>query len=570
MGSGRSTATLALALLALLLAPAAAGATTYCVSKPSCVSAGGLGEPDLQTALTAAAGSPGSDRVELGPGFYSRAAGFSYVAADPVQIVGNGAQGDWTGSATVLGDGTFNPSSETVLTVLSSTPSTVSDLAIQLPSGTGSSNTGLALNGATADGVTVRGADQAAVSTGVKLSDGAFVNGRVEALSSFATGVNAVSGSLNRVADSTVDGDADAVVAGTGTSLRVERSRLRADSASLLVWPAANVSVDSTSMGFRDVTAYLPATAIYFLNGSGGNSSVDAHNLTLLGDGNTNAVGVLMQLSFSRTISLNLVDSVISGYAKSISRQTAVAGARADVTTDHSAYAPITDTGSVTGTLSENARLSIADPGFVDAAHGDVHLRPGSPLIDAGSSGPGGGSATDLGGESRIADGNDDCTAVRDVGAYEFQAPPHSCTPVIVTVTVPAPAPLAKAFAGVSIRSRSATERRGAVGIALACPAATAGGCTGTLALTAAASVKRGAKRVKLGSVRFSIAAGKRATVALKLSRAGLALLHRRGSLKATATATAKDGGGASKKTTATLTLKPAARPRRAASPARR
>ena len=561
MASGRCHATLLLALLALLVAPAAAGATTYCVNKASCVSAGGVSEPDLQTALTTAAGNPGSDRVELGPGFYSRAAGFSYAAADPVQIVGSGAQGDWTGSATVLGDGTLNPSSETVLAVLSGTPSTVSDLGIQLPSGTGNANIGLALTGATADGVIVRGAAQAAIPTGVTLSDGAFVNGRVEALSSFGTGVNAVSGSLNRVADSTVDGDADAVVAGAGTSLRVERSRLRADSASLVVWPGTNVSVDSTSMGFRDVTAYLPTTAIYFLNGSGGNSSVDAHNLTLLGDGNANSVGVLMQLNFSRTISLNLVDSVISGYPKSIVRQTAVAGARTDLTTDHSAYAPITDTGTVAGTLSENARLSIADPGFLDPAHGDLHLRTDSPLVDAGSSGPGGGSATDLAGQPRVADGNGDCTAVRDIGAYELQLPPHSCTPTIVTVTVPAPP--AKAFAGVTIRSRSATERKGAVGIALACPAATAGRCAGTLSLTAAAPAKRRARRVKLGSARFSIAAGKRATVTVKLSHGGLALLHSRHALKATATAAAKDAAGASKTTTASVTLKASAPARR-------
>jgi hypothetical protein len=555
VASGRRLATLVLALLALLLVPAAAGATTYCVSKPACVTAGGTSEPDLQTALTTAAGSPGRDRVELGPGIYSRAAGFSYVAVDPVDLVGNGTQSDWSTVATLLLDGTANPTSETVLTLLSSTPSTVSNLAIQLPTGTGNSNTGLALTNGTATGVFVRGINAASVPTGVKLTDSAFVGGRVDTPSSTATGIRAVSGSLNRIADAAIDVDATGVFADNGTSLRLERSRIGFDANGVAVGAATNVSIDSTSFALRGESPFVFGGGINFLGAAGGNSSVDAHNVTILGNGQPSEYGVQMFNGASRTISLNLVDSVISGFPTAIRRQTIGAGARADVTTDHSAYAPVADVGTVNGTLSENGRLSIADPGFLDAAHGDVHLRTDSPLVDAGSSGPGGGSATDLAGQPRVADGNNDCTAVRDIGAYELQLPPHSCTPTIVTVTVPAP----KAFAGVSIRSHSATERKGAVGIALACPAGTNGRCGGSLSLAAPSSSRHGAKRVKLGSARFSVAAGKRATVSVKLSRSGLALLHARHALKATATAAAKDSAGASKTTTASVTLKAAA-----------
>jgi PKD domain len=621
----------ALALCALLLSSAGAGATTYCVNKPACVSAGGTSEGgDLQAALTAAAGSAGSDRIEIGPGFYSHAAGFSYNAVDPVQLVGSGTQADWLQSATLLSDGTANPTSETVLRVSSATPSTVSNLAIQLPGGTNTGNTGLNLTGGTADGVDVRGDNPADAPTGVQLTDAAFVNGRVQTFNSFGIGIRAVSGTLNRVADSTVDGDVVAVQAAAGATVRVERSRLRADAAGVQVRAGATASIDSTSIVFRNVVDYIPAGGIVFANESGAPSTVDAENVTLLGNGQVGSAGVMMENSFSRAITLTLRNSVISGYPKSIDRVTAAAGSQANLTTDHSAYAPVADTGTVNGTLSESARLDVADPGFLDASGLDVHLRADSPLIDAGAE-PGGGSATDLARQPRVVDGHGTCAAVRDIGAYEFQPGPRaphaaasatpgaaktgqavtfgaagSCDPDLgdalsfawsfddgataagatvthafaaagvhsATVTATdagghratatALVTVTKPFAGLSISTRKATERNGAVGIALACPEGTSGRCTGTLSLTARASSKRHAKLVTLGSARVSIAAGKKATLAVKLSHSGLALLHRSRSLKATATVAGKDGAGSRKTTHATVALKAATKTRRA------
>jgi hypothetical protein len=72
---------------------------------------------------------------------------------------------------------------------------------------------------------------------------------------------------------------------------------------------------------------------------------------------------------------------------------------------------------SVDGTESDPCGLSlgegekIADPGFVDYARGDYHLRPGSPAIDAGFNS---GNATDFDGR-KVPVGKG-----RDVGAFEF------------------------------------------------------------------------------------------------------------------------------------------------------
>jgi hypothetical protein len=85
------------------------------------------------------------------------------------------------------------------------------------------------------------------------------------------------------------------------------------------------------------------------------------------------------------------------------------------VVTDYSDYRPVA--GHTPGVGDRDV-----DPGF---APGNVRLAPGSPLLDAGS--PDALSDTewpeDRAGLARIADGNGDGAAVRDLGAYEL-APP--------------------------------------------------------------------------------------------------------------------------------------------------
>lgn len=64
------------------------------------------------------------------------------------------------------------------------------------------------------------------------------------------------------------------------------------------------------------------------------------------------------------------------------------------------------------------------DPRFVDAAHDDYHLLPDSPVIDIGANDY--APATDFDDEPRPLDGNQDGTAITDMGADEFR-PPYIC-----------------------------------------------------------------------------------------------------------------------------------------------
>jgi hypothetical protein len=67
----------------------------------------------------------------------------------------------------------------------------------------------------------------------------------------------------------------------------------------------------------------------------------------------------------------------------------------------------------------QNGNIS-ADPVFVNPVTSDFHLQATSPVIDAGSNNASGLPTKDISGNDRILDGNGDCTATVDLGAYEF------------------------------------------------------------------------------------------------------------------------------------------------------
>ncbi len=86
----------------------------------------------------------------------------------------------------------------------------------------------------------------------------------------------------------------------------------------------------------------------------------------------------------------------------------------------------------------------VANPMFANQAMDDYHLLPGSPLIEAGNPNAPAAGVLDVDGAPRALDGDGDCAARRDVGAYELAAgpfaqclpqpvaaPPASATPVV-------------------------------------------------------------------------------------------------------------------------------------------
>jgi hypothetical protein len=78
--------------------------------------------------------------------------------------------------------------------------------------------------------------------------------------------------------------------------------------------------------------------------------------------------------------------------------------------------------GSCSSSSGNNGNIS-ADPLFVNPAASDFHLQAPSPAIDAGSNIAPSLPTQDIAGNPRILDGNGDCVATVDMGAYEFARP---------------------------------------------------------------------------------------------------------------------------------------------------
>jgi hypothetical protein len=418
----RRAALLVLAAVIATLAPAAANATTYCVSDPTCVAGGGTAQPDLGTAMSTATTNPGADRIELGAGTFDEAAGppllqFFYSNPDPLDIVGAGID------QTVLTDSAA-VTNEFVL-FLGNAASTVSDLTVRM---TTTNERGLDLiTGATATGVE---ADQAGTPNnlvGVTINGGgALRSSQVNLQPGMSPAVNVgvhvlgAQSTFATVEDLTVSGGVgvlsdspaayrrlDMVVANTGFQVSIANPTL---DSSLIRTTAAN------SHGFDVLNTNNIAVPF----------GLTARNLTLIGPGASSigasvfAAGVPGQAP-----AITLRDSILSGFGTT-AICSAVSPGTATLTTDHSNYPPASVDPSCS--LTETAHTA-APPGFVDSAANDYHLLASSPLIEAGTSFPlaPGESPTDLDGNPRLADANGDCVAARDLGAYEAPGVAAAC-----------------------------------------------------------------------------------------------------------------------------------------------
>jgi hypothetical protein len=118
--------------------------------------------------------------------------------------------------------------------------------------------------------------------------------------------------------------------------------------------------------------------------------------------------------------------------------------------------------------------------------------------------------------------------------------------------------PAVQAFAGVKLVSTRLALKAGVITVRLSCPAATAGRCTGATKLSARRrrTSSRAAGPVSLGRARFSIAAGTRATVKVRVSRAGRRLFARTSRVSGRAATAAQSGAGESKTTVAAVTIR--------------
>lgn len=423
-----AVARLALAILALL--PAGAGASTICVGTggPGCEGAA----PELQTALNAAAASPGGDRVVLGTGLFEGP--FHYLpggGGGSIEVVGQGP-------STVL----IAPPASADETVLNLVPDTLGDgssvsaLTVRIPANaTGTADTGIYAQ--TVANVRVASdshEDGSAEPIGVYLAPGGSIRSSVvELIGGGGNGIGVLAGGLT-AAPTTVSEMrivAPVGVKATAQPMTVVRTRIFPGRLGVLACNAP-VTVEDTLIRLAGALSVGVEAQGSEQCGSG-QPSIAVRQTTIVGSGPGVHVGAVAGASVAgQHPSIDIVLSVLRELelaTVAAAQPSSAASIRIGASDFEAARHLETGGGSVS--FEEPQPDMDADPAFTEPLLGDFSLRSGSPAIDSSYSPPlsADESATDLAGNPRVLDGNGDGVAARDMGAFEAPAAPDTRPP---------------------------------------------------------------------------------------------------------------------------------------------
>jgi PKD repeat protein len=409
---------------ATFAAPAVASADDYCVGSPPGCS--GTPESDLQTALDAAKGHSGPDRVLIGPGTYTRPDGFDYQDIAPtntVEIFGVGSPQPVV-TLTVVG-GSYQFALD-----VNQNGSTVHDLTFDVPSQNGiPAGIGVG-SGVTAHGITVNSSGPLTVQpTGVYVSGGTLADSSINMQGPVGIGVDVNTSSPTTVRDCVIVASRgiDSAVGG-GATATLHRNRIAALQAGLFNY-YGDVDVDNTLIDLRGGSG----NAIYMdtVDATLDTNTVDATELTIR-NGDASSAGV-RQTNFdpNSVQTINLRDSIIWDVGHPIVQMTPAMSSTYTVNSFNMDYDQADNlplAGSlVAGQVRTETTINTVDPGFLNPVSGanglsgDYRLAFDSLMIDKDNL-PINPGETDIRGLERIVDGAEPFDgAKRDLGAYEYQ-----------------------------------------------------------------------------------------------------------------------------------------------------
>ena len=424
---GRSSAIAVLATVgALLVLPGVASAKVFCVNDPACP-AGGVPEGTLTAAVAAADSDATLDTVRIGPGVYSST---SVSPAQPIEIVGAGM------GATEID----NTQANAGLIYLLNGQSKVRDLTIGL---TQDHQLGVRLaHGADAERVKVKGPHSLTAVTGFITENGSSdVRSVVVDLGPDLIGTGILDAGGGTIRDSVVTAGVGMSPSHTGWT---HAYRLTVHSQIPLEVFGGGLTIANALLTPYPGESYFVGADVQ--NGNAGENAVlSAYGLTIVGPGSGYGIDVRSNSSVSTGFSKAIVHgSLIRGVGTDLSREGDSATETADIEIDHSAFsAAKIHNGAGNGTLAQGAGnlTNGPDPKFVNAAAGDYRLGFDSPLLDKGPTSGLSGDDPDLGNRPRVRDSDGNGTAVRDIGAYEYQrlAPVVSFTASPTTALVGSP-----------------------------------------------------------------------------------------------------------------------------------
>lgn len=405
---------------------------------------------DFKAAVIAAGNTFENDRVELGAGTFT--GWVWYDEPSRLDIVGAGR-----GSTTIVNDPAQGQNSPALHLQGNAT---VSDLKVSI---TGTHRQGLGLAaGATAERVDITGAEPAGNRIGLLIGGGVFTEGTI-ALGTDDRGVMGDQGQ-SLVERSEIRAATGVQVASKTGTLAVRQTRIAATAVGAEA-QAGRVDLDSVLV---DMSQGGTGLNVVNWNSYDGALGIVGRHVTVVGDGGPNSMGVRVVANTPTEMAAGtLKHSIVTGFGHPVVRS-ASAGS-AILTLHHSsAGAPLAgdnvNTGTGTGVYGTAHSLAPA-PQFVDPANGDFRLAPGSALIDAGTADPlePGESTLDLGGLARIADGDGNGSAERDLGAFEQPAPvPPAASPPAsgstetpsAPTSTPAQDTVAPGISGLTVKNR--------------------------------------------------------------------------------------------------------------------
>jgi hypothetical protein len=465
----RSLLPAAVTVAVALVAPASSSALTYCVNKPSCVTAGGTSSADLDTALSTAEGTGGPDRIEIGPGTYTTTSpsGFHYftgISGNSVDVVGSGRDATFLrGPAST----DVNPWKTLRISTLADTVNHVSDLSVRIPNK----------------------AAPAAAHSGIFVTDGTVERVSVTDDGGGTGGIESGDDLAVRDCDVTLAGlSGSAAISANGGDVLAERCHTAGGFYGLYTGPGHFSVGRDNDLSARYAPVYsfggvsrvednlLRTTGSTVLFGQGpaglvaaafdGPPAVDgvviARHITAIGTGAAQSDGVRAEGSGSKVARMSLDSSVLSNYARSVNGH---GGAGLYAITVRYSNLDLSTALLDPGGTNDFATGNVAgDPKFADAGEGNFQLSAGSPAIDTGDPAPVGAfQPNDLAGKPRTVDGDGNGSAITDMGAYEFQPPAPATTPTTPTTPPTPPATPPKkllALSGLKVTSSRASRRK--------------------------------------------------------------------------------------------------------------
>jgi hypothetical protein len=455
-----------------LTLPAVAGATTRCVgtSGSGCDAVYATIGKDAAPGSAVNAASPG-DTIRLGPGVYEEevstakflhfvgaGAGTldSFDAASQTKILGpSGTAGK---TALTMNGGGSVASMQTVGGNASSLEFAGGGLVLQAMGLGGaldySVSDVVAIPGTGGYGNTGLSADDADQAINVTVTGGAAGNSYGLSAARFNS-----PGSSSSMTGVTVRSAGSGVTVGAGT-VRIVNSSVLARTALEVNGTSASARAEAVDSVFATPVGPNEDPAVNISTLGAANATLIARGSTFLSRNTGASAGIRLFKGASNTgaLSADLLNTIVRVESSNPDAYDLDARTDGTVTADFSSFTTRRNlTGGTTPTPG-SANNVFGDPQFTNSPGGDLTLQPGSPLIDRGDPGLVALGELDAAGNPRSQDGNGDCVASPDIGAFER---PDACPPG----TPPNEAPTVTRFAMTNtvfapIAARASAKRR--------------------------------------------------------------------------------------------------------------